>query len=322
MRHYNIPIFVPHFGCPHDCSFCNQKKITGQSTGVTASEVKKTISEYIKTMHGDIQAAFFGGSFTGIDEQEQISLLEAADEFYKNGDISGIRVSTRPDYISEPILERLKKYHVTAVELGVQSMDNGVLAANNRGHIADDVVTAVELIGKYGIEIGLQMMTGLYKSTPEKDFETGVKIAELNPSTVRIYPTVVLEGTHLAKLYNSGEYVPYSLDTTVELCSRIYSLFESKNIRIIRMGLQSTDIICEKGSILGGAYHSSFGELVLSRLWRNREEEYVLKHIGQEDLTMNVPKKYVSQAVGNKRENIKYIKEKYGVNIKITGEQI
>ena len=165
------------------------------------------------------------------------------------------------------------------------------------------------------------MMTGLFRSTPDKDFETGVKIAELSPATVRIYPTVVLDGTHLASLYKSGEYVPYELDATVELCSRLYSLFTENGIRIIRMGLQSTDIICEKGNILGGAYHSSFGELVLSRLWRNKIEEYVCGHIGEKKLTMKVPARYVSQAVGNKRENIKYIKEKYGTDIKITGEK-
>lgn len=271
-------------------------------------------------MDGDIQAAFFGGSFTGIDETEQINLLEAAAEFYKSGYISGIRVSTRPDYISAEILERLKKYHVTAVELGVQSMDDTVLAANNRGHTASDVIKAAALIKEYDIELGLQMMTGLYKSTPEKDFETGVAIAALNPATVRIYPTVVLDGTHLAKLFESGEYVPYNLDTTVELCAKLYTLFTEKNIRVIRMGLQSTDIICEKGCILGGAYHSSFGELVLSKLWRNREEEYVKSNRAEKNLVMYVPKKNVSQAIGNKRENIKYINEKYGVNLKITGE--
>lgn len=322
MKHYNIPIFVPHFGCPHDCSFCNQKKITGQSSGVTPDDVKTIISEHLKTINGDIQAAFFGGSFTGIDTNEQIALLNAADEFYNSGYISGIRVSTRPDYISEEILERLKKYHVTAVELGVQSMDDEVLAANNRGHLAADVVKASELIKKYNIELGLQMMTGLYKSTPEKDFETGVKIASLKPKTVRIYPTVVLDGTHLATLYKSGEYIPYTLDTTIDLCSRLYGLFDSKNIRIIRMGLQSTDIICEKGSILGGAYHSSFGELVLSRLWRNKEEEYIKNHSGDKNPVMYVPKRCISQAIGNKRENIIYIKEKYGINLKIAGEKI
>lgn len=283
--------------------------------------MQRIISEHLETMEGDVQAAFFGGSFTGIDEAEQINLLETAYEFYKAGKISGIRISTRPDYISEKILERLKKYHVTAIELGVQSMDNSVLAANNRGHTADDVIKASELIKQYDTELGLQMMTGLFKSTPEKDFETGVKIAELNPATVRIYPTVVLGGTRLAELYKSGEYVPYELDTTVELCSRLYGIFTEKNIRVIRMGLQSTDIICEKGNILGGAYHSSFGELVLSRLWRDRLEEYVREHTGEKSLIMRVPEKNVSQAVGNKRENIKYIKEKYGIDIKITGEK-
>ena len=313
---------MPHEGCKNSCAFCDQRTISGSAAVPTVGEAREIIENHLATMNGFAeQIAFFGGSFTGISKEKQNEYLALAEEYIKKRCVRSIRLSTRPDYIDSETVKRLLSYGVKNIELGAQSMDNCVLKAANRGHSAEDVERASEIILNGGAVLGLQMMTGLFRSTPDKDFETGVKIAELSPATVRIYPTVVLDGTHLASLYKSGEYVPYELDATVELCSRLYSLFTENGIRIIRMGLQSTDIICEKGNILGGAYHSSFGELVLSRLWRNKIEEYVCGHIGEKKLTMKVPARYVSQAVGNKRENIKYIKEKYGTDIKITGEK-
>lgn len=316
MKHYNIPIFVPHVGCPHDCAFCNQKKITGHGTETTPEEADGIIREYIKTLpkDGEIQAAFFGGSFTGIPKAQQIKLLETA--YAHMGEISGIRISTRPDYISEDILDMLKRFGVTSVELGVQSMSDDVLTANNRGHTAADVIKAAELLRRYDFELGLQMMTGLYKSTPETDLETGRQIAALAPDTVRIYPTVVLGGTMLARLYDEGKYIPPTLDDTVELCSTLYEMFTEKNIRVIRMGLQSTDTICEKGEIKAGAYHSAFGELVHSRIARRKLEE-AAKSAENGVLEVFVPKNMISKTVGNRRENIEYIRKKYNVEVRV-----
>ena len=319
MKHYNIPIFVPHIGCPHDCAFCNQKKITGQGSSTTSEDAVKIIEEHLLTFgeNCDIQAAFFGGSFTGIPEDEQRKLLEAASGYIKEGKISGIRISTRPDYISEKILDMLKSYGVNSIELGVQSMSDSVLTANDRGHTAADVEKAAELIKSYGFELGLQMMTGLYKSDFDTDLETGRKIAALSPSTVRIYPTMVLGGTRLEELYRKGLYTPPSLDETVELCSLLYELFTEKNIRVIRMGLQATDTICEKGEIIAGAYHSAFGELVHSRIQRRFLED-MAKKCTTDFLEIKVPENMVSKTVGNKKENLKYIEEKYGINVKVT----
>ncbi|MBR5586334.1 MAG: radical SAM protein [Clostridia bacterium] len=314
MRHYNIPVFVPHKGCPNDCVFCNQKKITGQQEG-SPDEAEKIIEEHLSTMERPYFAeiAFFGGSFTGIELSLQKKYLEIAKKFVDSGDVDGIRLSTRPDYISAEILDMLKSYGVTAVELGAQSMDDGVLRKNHRGHSADDTKKAVTLLKEYGFETGLQMMTGMYGSDAKTDLFTGMEIAKLSPDTVRIYPTIVLSDTMLEKLFESGEYIPPSLDESVEVCAKLHGIFDEKGIKIIRTGLQSTDTICEKGNIVAGAYHSAFGELVLSRIFRDEMEEKVKNG----EKVIFVPKKQLSVAIGQKKTNIKYFKEKYGVDIEV-----
>ena len=195
MKYYNIPIFVPHEGCPFDCIFCNQRKITGSDTSITKSEISKIIEEHLKTLpecERYVEAAFFGGSFTGISKEKQGEFLEEARKFIESGDIDGIRLSTRPDYISEEILDRLLRYGVTTIELGVQSMDDEVLTASNRGHTAKTVEEAVRLIRKYPFRLGLQMMTGLPCDSFKKSLETADKIIAQKPDFVRIYPTLVL----------------------------------------------------------------------------------------------------------------------------------
>jgi len=317
MRHYNIPIFVPHKGCPNDCVFCNQKKITGERESKNLAETEVVIKEALSTMKRPYYAeiAFFGGSFTGIDISLQKKYLEIAEKFIRSGEVDGIRLSTRPDYISAEILDMLKNHGVTAVELGAQSMDDEVLTKNRRGHRAEDTVKAVKLLKEYGFETGLQMMTGMYGSDSEKDILSGRKIAGLSPDTVRIYPTVVLGDTMLEALYLSGEYVPPTLDESVEVCAALYRIFDEKGIKIIRAGLQSTDTICEKGSIVAGAYHSAFGELVRSRILRDEIEEKVKSG----EKTIDVDKKQLSAAIGQKKSNVKYIKEKYGIDIEVKG---
>ncbi len=317
MKHYNIPVFVPHKGCPNDCVFCNQKKITGICEAETLGRTEEIITEHLSTIKRPYFAeiAFFGGSFTGIDLSLQKEYLKIAKKYVDMGEVDGIRLSTRPDYISGEILRMLKSYGVTAVELGAQSMDDEVLLKNRRGHTADDTKKAVRLLKEYGFETGLQMMTGMYGSDTEKDIFTGREIAKLKPDTVRIYPTVVLSETELENLYKDGKYVPTSLETSVEVCAALYRIFDEEKIKIIRMGLQSTDTICEKGSIVAGAYHSAFGELVRSRLLRDEMEEEVKS--GKR--VIEVPAKKLSAAIGQKRANLTYFKEKYGIDIEVKG---
>ncbi|MGN0163001.1 MAG: elongator complex protein 3, partial [Candidatus Ornithomonoglobus sp.] len=205
MRKYNIPIFVPHKGCPFDCVFCNQNRITGhiKVKDVTPDEVTETIEEYLATLPKEnraVETAFFGGSFTGIPMEEQSALMERVQPYIEDGRIDGIRLSTRPDYISPEILDNLKRYHVTTIELGVQSMEDSVLKAANRGHTARQVKDAVRLIREYDFDLGLQMMTGLPGDTPQHSIETARQLTPLRPDCVRIYPTLTIKDTYLEKL--------------------------------------------------------------------------------------------------------------------------
>ncbi len=322
MKHYNIPIFVPHLGCPHDCVFCNQVKITGLSTDVTPETAETIIFGHLSTLpeNADVEVAFFGGSFTGIPVDVQKSLLETAYKYVLSGEIRGIRLSTRPDYISEEILLMLKNYGVTTIELGVQSMSNDVLNANERGHTDTDVINACTLIKKYGFTLGVQMMTGMYGSDTETDINTAKRLIALAPDIVRIYPTIVIENTKLCKLYESGVYTPPSLDDTVDLCAVLYKMFTENGITVIRMGLQSTDLINENAQFIAGPYSSSFGELVLSRIERDKLEN-MAKTAKDKTLTVCVNPCNISKTVGHKRKNIRYIKEKYDIDIEVKSNE-
>ena len=317
MKTYNIPIFVPHRGCPYDCVFCNQKRITGSQKSVTVADVRKTIEEYLTTLPKNdarIEAAFFGGSFTGIPIEEQTELLSAAYEYVKDGRIDGIRLSTRPDYISVEILDNLQKYGVTTIELGVQSMDDEVLIKSNRGHKSSDVTTAVKLIRKYPFALGLQMMTGLPGDTKTKSFRTADAIIALKPDIVRIYPTLTIRDTKLEEMYRDGSYTPETLDEAVKLCAELVLKFEAADITVIRVGLQSTDEISESGeSVVAGPVHSAFGELVENEIYYG----LIMDALSGRDGIIYVNPREISKAVGNKRRNIIRIKNETGRDIKI-----
>lgn len=318
MKYYNIPIFVPHEGCPFDCIFCNQRKITGTDTCVTGEEISDIIESYIATMPQNdkyVEAAFFGGSFTGISAEKQVELLEVANRYVKQGKIDGIRLSTRPDYISVEILDRLKRYGVTAIELGVQSMEDDVLVAANRGHTTKAVEAAVALIKKYPFKLGLQMMTGLPGDTDEKSIATAKKIVALKPDFVRIYPTLVVKDTGLERLYLKGEYRPQTVDEAVNLCKKLLLLFRENNIEVIRVALVTTDEICENGAVTAGPFHSAFRELVEGEIYFDEMVKILTDYKGVDKLCVN-PKE-ISKAVGNKKKNIKRIKEIFGTDIKI-----
>lgn len=260
-----IPVFVPHKGCPNQCSFCNQRHITGQIKETTPEMARQTIEMYLKTIdtakyHAEV--AFYGGSFTAIDIDYQTALLKVAYEYVKKGVIKGIRLSTRPDAIDDKILDNLEKYNVTEIELGVQSMCDDVLTLNKRGHTVRQVKDAVSLIRKRDFSLGLQMMTGLIGDTYEKSVYTAEKISELKPDFVRIYPTLVFDNTELADLYRKGEYKPMPLEETVKLCKELLDIFENRNgIKVIRMGLFMNDKEA-KENFLAGPYHPRFRELV------------------------------------------------------------
>lgn len=303
---------MPHNGCPHQCTFCNQVNITGSQSQPTAADVEKAIKTAVESGVdcSKTEIAFFGGSFTAINRDYMIELLNATkkyiDKFY------GIRCSTRPDAIDDEILKLLKDYSVTSIELGAQSMCDDVLLINERGHTSEDVINSAKLIKKYGISLGLQMMTGLYGSTVEKDIYTARKIAELKPDTVRVYPTITLEGTKLAELYRSGEYVPYNEEQTIYSCTEILRYFTKKNITVIRLGLHySEDIINNK---VAGYYHPAFREICESRIFFDKIFAE-LKNYQKGSYIISVAKSSLSKAVGQKKCNTEKLKNN-GYNIK------
>ena len=318
MKHYNIPVFVPHMGCPHDCVFCSQRTITGTADAMTPQKARNIIDDYLSQIKpsGYIEIAFFGGSFTGIDKQLRLSLLSVGKEYIDKGLVHGIRLSTRPDYISDEILKELESFGVTAIELGVQSMDDDVLRKSGRGHDSACVESAVKLIRKYPFRLGLQMMTGLPGDTFEKSVATAQTIAKLNPDMVRIYPTLVIHSTVLYDMMNSGEYTPWSVDETVELLVRIKEIFDCAKIKIIRMGLQTTEEINPGASVAGGPFHEAIGELVVSRKFLKQLMDFAASVSG-DCLQIACNEKDVSAIVGHKRCNAKQIYKKYKKKLKL-----
>lgn len=306
LPHGNISIFVPHIGCPHQCSFCNQVHITGQTEKPHSDAVCQAVETALcsKKYNPDFtEIAFFGGSFTAIDHEYRLELLKAAYKYVKSGAVAGIRVSTRPDAIDEDILRELKSYGVTAIELGAQSMNDDVLRFNNRGHTKEDVIKASRLIKDYGFSLGLQMMTGLFGDTEERSIETAKSIADLQPDTVRIYPTIVLEGTYLGKLYKAGEYAPQTLDEAVKLCGKIIPIFESEGIKIIRLGLHAI----EEDSYLAGPWHPAFGELVECEKYKKITLEK-LSLLPRGKYILYVNDREVSKLTGQRKTNLESFK--------------
>ena len=303
-KHKNLSIFVPHQGCPNQCSFCDQRSISGKQNPPTAQEVFDICEQFLPKENGkDYEIAFFGGSFTAIERSYMISLLQAAYSFVKANRAMGIRISTRPDCIDKEILDILKSYGVTSIELGAQSMQDDVLMMNHRGHTQADVEKASKLIKEYGFSLGLQMMTGLYgqKDYMEYAIDTANKFVALKPDTVRIYPTVTLKNTLLEQKFLSGEYIPPSLEETVDICAKLMDMFNENNIRIIKMGLHADTGM--EGKIIAGPYHPAFRELCISKLYFEKIK-CKLTNVNSKNIIIKVNSKELSQWKGQKNTNI------------------
>lgn len=316
MSHSNISIFVPHIGCPHMCAFCNQHTITGTEKIPHADDVRKICIQAMNEIkdYSQTEIAFFGGSFTAVPREYMLELLEAADEFVGEGKFKGIRISTRPDYIDEEILDILAEHKVTAIELGAQSMSDSVLEANERGHSSKDVAYASMLIkSRNCFELGLQMMVGLYKSTREDEIKTWNRIKALSPKTVRIYPVVILKGTKLGELYESGEFVPMEFNDVVDLCADFLEDAQQNNIEVIKLGLHASEVV--ESQMAGGFYHPAFRELCEGRNYL-KKIELLLKDKDIEEAVISVNSKELSKAIGQKKCNVEHFKKK-GINLKI-----
>lgn len=313
-RMVRIPIFVPHLGCPHDCVFCNQRVITGAGDMVRAADVERIIKTHLATIGGgtQVEAAFFGGSFTGIDVALQEELLGAAHVFLAQGRIQGIRCSTRPDYIDDTVLTRLKRYGVTVVEIGVQSTDEDVLRLSGRGHGRQDVFDAAVKIKAAGLLLGLQMMLGLPGDSWEKTMQTARDLIAMRPDFVRIYPTLVLPGTRLRQMYDTGEFKPLTVEQAAEQCAELLAMFHRHGVQVIRVGLQTTDGVNADTAI--GPYHPALRELAEGRLFYRAFETALQEGLADGGrLAAVVQPKDISRAMGHKRENARRLKTEYGV---------
>lgn len=314
--YYIIPIFVPHEGCPHNCVFCNQDRITGIKDRVTNETVRKTIDEYLETItnkDATIEVSFFGGTFTAIEEKKQKDLLAVAKEYKEKGLIDKIRMSTRPDAISDYILTYLNEYNVDIIELGVQSLCDDVLVAAGRGHSIEDVEKASKLIKAYGITLGHQIMPGLPKDTFEKDIESVRKSIEMKPDICRIYPSLVIKDTPMEVMYHRGGYVPYTLEEAVEVSKVLYEMYDKANIQVIRIGLQPTDSINVGGDIVDGPFHPSFRELVLGSLLVDKiKNDLENRKTG----TLKINSRDISMLYANKKVYFNKLKED-GINLTV-----
>lgn len=308
-NYYIIPIFVPHEGCPHNCVFCNQDRITGAYDDVTASTVENTIYDYLKTIqnkNATIEVSFFGGTFTGIREEKQRELLNVAKEFKERQLIDKIRLSTRPDYINDYILTYLKEYGVNIIELGVQSLDEEVLIKSGRGHSVQDVLNASKLIKEYGFILGHQIMPGLPDDTFERDIITAKESIKMEPEICRIYPSLVIKDTPMEKMYKCHEYIPYSLDEAVNISKIIYDLYRKSKINVIRIGLQPTESITEGKDVVAGPFHPSFRELVEGSLIA----DMILENMKEDDnARVYINPKDLSKLYANKKIYFNKLKE-------------
>ena len=313
----NIPVFITHAGCRNECVFCNQRIITGQPASLSAGAAREAIDYYIgRADRGvDTEIAFFGGSFTGLEKSVMLSLLRLAREYIAEYEfIKGVRLSTRPDYISREVLGLLAEYQVSNIELGVQSLFDDVLRASRRGCSVADCENACKLVSLAGIGLTGQIMLGLPGSSREKDIATAGRLADLGAQSARVYPAVVLENTELYGMYKRGEYAPLSLGEAVWRAKEIKKIFDARGIKILRMGLCSSDNI-SLGSC-AGPYHPAFGELVESELFYERLCAD-LEQIGPRDVLIETARKNMSKIVGHKRGNIIRLQGKFAKNIKI-----
>lgn len=316
--HFNIPVFIPHLGCPFQCIFCNQKHISGILKAPEADDIVKIIEQKLSTIDyktSDVEVAFFGGSFTCLPKAVQENYLGAVQPYITEKKIHGIRISTRPDFITPEILHFLMKYRVKAIELGAQSMDDGILAAIGRGHTTTDVIRSSHLIKEHGFELGLQTMVGLPGEKINNVTNTAKKVAKLKPDTVRIYPVLVIKNTELEKMYNQGTYQPLSLESAVDFVMAAMEVYNEKDINVIKVGLHPSEELQSGKSLVAGPFHPSFRELVLTKMWALRLEKLMIpekKPMNKKRcLTITVPFSEYNNAIGYKAANRKKLSEKY-----------
>ena len=323
MKHVNIPVFIPHLGCPYDCVFCNQRTISGKNN-FDITSVESEINNALSTISPDCDAeiAFFGGSFTGIDRTDMIHLLQIADKYIKSGKVSSVRLSTRPDYIDEEILTILKEYSVGTIELGLQCLNDEVLKKCKRGHTVRQALDACHFIKRYGFNLIGQMMIGLPGSSPQDEINTARMLCEAGVDGARIYPTVVFHGTELAAMVESGDYRRLTADEIVTRTSDVLAEFVQHNVPVIRIGLCAADNLYTESGIHSGNYHPAIGELAVNAVYykiiADKLNTVDKNRLDGSDIVIYCPVGSISKVIGQKRCNKIKIQREYNVkNVKV-----
>lgn len=321
MRHFNIPLFIPEKACPFQCIFCDQRKITGVEDSLQIKEFETQIINYLSTIpteNSSVLLAFFGGTFTGISLKEQEEYLQMAKPFIDSGQIAGIRISTRPDYINQENLDLLKRYHVSNIELGAQSLNNEVLRQSYRGHTYQQVAEASKLILNNGFELGLQMMLGLPGDTKKTALQTAEHIIALGATETRIYPTMVIHGTALEQLWRKGKYNPISTEKAIEQSVELFQLFEENKVRVLRMGLYPSEDFLNNEVVAGPEIHH-FKEKVMSRIWGQKFMPLIQKASIDSSIIIYVSPLQLNFAIGYKASN-KLMLNSYYKKVKIKSD--
>ena len=322
LKHYTIPVFIPGLACPFQCVFCNQRKITGRQLIPCDEEIVQTIEDHLgsfREKQRHVEVGFFGGSFTGIPMEQQAHYLDLVQPYVRQGLIQGIRLSTRPDYINEQVLDLLKSKNVTTIELGAQSMDEMVLKASFRGHTARQTEQSSEKILRYGFRLGLQMMIGLPGDTLKKSIFTAKRIIDLGASDTRIYPVLVIKDTTLCHWYKQGKYRPLSLEEAVHRTKEILPLFEQAGVKVLRVGLHPSEGLLSGDELAAGPFHPSFKELALTEIWWDLLKP-LMKSTSPDNILVKVPRSELNAAIGHQAKNKKRLKEKYK-SVKFLGDE-
>lgn len=304
-----IPVFVSNLGCSHRCVFCDQGQF---SAPVRPEEVPSVVERFLS---GCASAAsrrrilgFFGGSFTGIETGLLRAYLEVTRDLLDSGCIHAAKASTRPDMVSEEILTLLSRSGFEELEIGIQSMDDAVLATSARGHTADDSTRACALVRTSGLRLGIQLMPGLPGEDARSFRRTLDAAVGLEPDTARIYPVVVLEGTPLETLHRRGVYEPLSLDEAVDRALYAALRLESRGCTILRMGLPASPSL----RVAAGPFHHCFGFLVRARAYRMMARR-AIETLG-EGCALEVNPRDVPELVGYRRRTADELDFLYSFN--------
>ncbi len=309
-----VPFFISHRGCPHRCVYCDQTSLNGNGGALPSpAEIGATVRRYRESSRRrQVEVAFYGGTFTALPTADQKALLDAVQPFIRCGEVSGIRLSTRPDALDDPCAALLAARGVTLVELGAQSLDDEVLRRTERGYGSGDIVAGVGTLRRNGLKVGLQLMQGLPGDTPERSIVSCDAALSLQPDCLRLYPTVVLQGTRLAALYAAGTYRPFALAEAVSLCKRLLLAALRRGVPVIRLGVQANDALQTGSAIVAGPYHPAFRQLVEAEICFDALSRQLDAWGGAGQVTIGCAPQAVSAVVGQKRGNLERLRQRYG----------